>query len=413
MARFELTDHAIAQWLARGEERFARDDQHRKLRLRAHDRRQDASWQLQVYQQGRSLTRTLGRWRELPAAVLLPQLQNQLVATALGRVEPLLRCTVVNDILNWYEREALSAYAERSPYRVNMTSAIKCHLRPLMGHMAVLMINQQSLFEQVLRPLISRYQATTVQALFKKIKTIFAAASRAGLLAYDPLATLRWQHFPEGIAPTPVALKSLSSLPALLAQLPKQRAAAATLCALLVMYGGRLTSVSQSRWADFDFHAMTWTIPAPTSGKPSTVPQTVPLTDYAVRWLMAYRQDQQRRGKYGLWLFPGHCNKPISAATANQYLHECAPTRSPLSASQLRRLVNSWWAELGIEPYVRQWLMNQRIRNRSVFCDDPWQVQYQALTQWHAQLDTMQLQPRWRDFAGDPAAVNRQPVQEV
>lgn len=331
------------------------------LRLRFNADRKRASWHVIKYAKGGTRWRKAGVWPELSTKALLqrlPDIQAELAVNPLSNRVRVSTWETIGDVLRWYAvRTAKNGRLSKSR-KSTIKSVINRHLVPLIGEVAVATVNHAALDECLIWPLQERYSLSFVRLVLSVLKQAFKQAHKLGLIESNPTAAFRFGDFIDGrsIPPKPGRLRA-DALGDVVEKLARTDNPARVLMVMMLMHGTRIGETRLAKWCDVNVEQQQWVLPAENT-KPRRE-HRLPLTDHAVELLTRHRDWQRESGYAGVYLFPDHNGKPVSAVVASQWVKVVSSGR--WSSHDLRKLARTVWADLGVDYMVGEVLLNHAL----------------------------------------------------
>lgn len=331
------------------------------LRLRFNADRTRASWHVIKYAEGGTRWRKAGAWPELSTKALLqrlPQIQAELAVNPLSNRVRVSTWETVGDVLHWYATRTAKNGRLSKSRKSTIKSVINRHLVPLIGGVSVVTINHAVLDECLMWPLQERYSLSFVRLVLSVMKQAFKQAHKLGLIESNPTAAFRFGDFIDGrsIAPKPGRLRA-DVLGDVLETLTRGDNPTRVLLVMMVLHGTRIGETRLAKWVNINIEQRQWLIPAENT-KPRRE-HRLPLTDQAVELLTRHRDWQRERGYTGVYLFPDHNGKPVSAVVASQWVK--VVSGGSWSSHDLRKLARTIWADLGVDYMVGEVLLNHAL----------------------------------------------------
>lgn len=358
------------------------------LRFRFHQNRATGSW----YVVRRDRWYLLGYWPVLTVAAVKKVLPEKLASLAVDGNRNLLHTEFesVGDVLNWYQGR-IEKDAHRSKERkATIKSAIKCHLVPHLGDLAIEALNRTVLDDALIWPLQESHSLATVKAVLSVLKQTFKQADKLGRIDANPLAGVVFSDFiATQIQPKDGRLMATAIEPLFQALAECDRVTQA-LIVMLLCHGTRISETLSAKWSHIDMVGRQWRLPM--SDTKTGDWHVLPITDPVADWLHQYRTWQIETGYRGVFLFPGHGHaKALSYSTARKHIKQVSG--GEWSAHDCRKALKTICTDLGIDHSVSERLLNHamgkqdKAYNQSLFMA-PMRA---ALEQYHAWLDTRGL----------------------
>lgn len=349
------------------------------LQLRFHRCRTKGTWCLVRYEKGRKKRHRIGYWPVLKtkdAQAMLPDLLKRL-----GKGEQLqsTEFATVGDLLTWYlQRIELETIKSKSR-RKGVVSAIKQHLMPRLGDVLLCDVRKITLDEKLILPLQNaELKPSTIRQYFAVLKRVFASAAELELITINPMAGMKFSdHVQKRILPKfgKLQVQDIGRLGALIMELPEN---IKQLLLFMLMFATRIGETRQMRWSYIDFDARQIVIPE--SITKTGVVHVLPLTEQASEQLQAFK-----RLSNGSYLFGG--KEAISASEADKQIRSVSGRK--FSAHDLRKAARSAWAELGIDYWVGERLLNHKPKGLDLVYiggADSYKVKQEALQRYHSWL---------------------------
>lgn len=354
------------------------------LRFRFHQNRETGSW----YVVRRDRWYLLGYWPVLTVKAVKKVLPEKLAMLAINTKSNLLHTEFesVSDVLNWYQGR-IEKDAHRSKTRkATIKSAIKCHLLPHLGDLAIEALNRQVLDDALIWPLQESHSLATVKSVLSVLKQAFNQADKLGRIESNPLAGVVFSDFISvSIEPKDGRLLATAIEPlfkALLGSDPVTQC----LVVMLLCHGTRITETLAAKWSHIDMVGRQWRLPMADTKTGDW--HVLPITDPVAQWLQDYRTWQIETGYRGVFLFPGHGHaRSLSYSTSRKHIQTVSDKE--WSAHDCRKALKTICTDLGIDNSVSERLLNHaqskqdKAYNQSLFMGP----MRDALARYHAWLD--------------------------
>jgi integrase len=382
-AAVKITDAEIKRQAA-GVVRDLRDIENRGLYLRFTKARARASWYLV----------TKGEWNLIGS---YPDLTTKQVVTALpsirlrleaGTAANLSKWVIVGELLTWYAERMSRDRNLSSKRKKTGASAIKCHLIPRLGDLALTGVDKATLDSQLMWPLQESISIDYVRSVFQLLALAFRQAFKLGLISANPMATIKFNDFSKakvGIKPSRLRGVQLSGLLEQLAAVMEPAPLDSMLALMMLCHGTRIGETRQARWSHISLAEREWFIPA--EHTKTGVEHHLPLTEQVCALLMRYREGQYARDYDGQFLFPARNGKALSEGQASAVFARLG--QGEWTSHDLRKVARTGWADLGIDHLIGELLINHAMgHNVKVYIQsDVMGRKRDALQQWHAHLD--------------------------
>lgn len=374
--------------------RQIRDPRYPPLMLRFGRDRNRASWLLVRHADGRSQSKKLGNWPDLPvkaAIELMPVKLAELTADPSAMIGA-AGWERMGDLLRWYNERAAADRGLSKSRRNNIRSLIACQLLPRLSSLPLADVSGESVDERLIWPMQQARTLSYTRQAFALLKAIFKRAKKLKKLTINPLGDVVFSDFTDvRIRPKACALRP-QQLPDILQQaggLWERQAQAAMLVLLMLCHGTRIRETTLARWSDFDLvDGGEWLLPA--EHTKTDVALRLPLTRHALALLKAYRERQCRSGYAGVYLFPRGDGQPL---TEYQAQSRVAVFDGEWTAHDLRKIARTMWADLGVDYLIGELLLNHALRDLdAVYIHTHAQtLKRDALERWHLWLESRGL----------------------
>lgn len=376
------------------EVRQVRDPRYPPLMLRFSRDRNRASWLLVRHAGGKSQSKKLGNWPDLPvksAIELMPVKLAELTADPSAMIGA-TAWERVGDMLRWYNERAAADRGLSQSRRDNIRSLIACQLLPRLASLSMGELTGETVDERLIWPMQQVRSLSYTRQAYALLKTICKRARKLKKLAMNPLADGVFSDFTEvRIRPKPCALRP-QQLPEILeqaAELWERQAQAVMLVVLMLCHGTRIGETTVAKWPDFDLvEGGEWFLPA--ENTKTRVALRLPLTRQMLALLQAYRERQRRSGYAGVYLFPRGDGQPL---TDDQAQSRVAVFDGEWTAHDLRKIARTMWADLGVDYLIGELLLNHALRDLdAVYIHTHAQtLKRDALERWHLWLESRGL----------------------
>lgn len=386
--RVALSEAAVKRAAADGVTRQIKDPRFPELLLRFRTNRARASWHVIRHQGGQSHWDKVGNWPALSVAAMLEALPGVLRRLSVNPqgVAQASGWSTCGDLLAWFaERMESAAYVSESRRRT-AASILRCHLVPGLGALPLSQVGRPAL-EAFAWKLQKQVKPGYLVKVWQLLGQAFGKAHTAGLIEGNPLREVKLADFVAAKAGVKegrlLPVQVLELLSAFASAWPSRRGDVA-LALLMLMHGTRVGETRRAKWADFDLVGRTWTIPAAHAKTGQGL--VLPLTAEAVAVVSHYRQLQTAAGYAGAWLFPGANRQPLSERQASAVFERLG--LALWTSHDLRKLARTCWADLGVDFYVGEALLNHKLRGvTAAYIHTTLETKKrEALEQWHRWL---------------------------
>ncbi|WP_109512795.1 tyrosine-type recombinase/integrase [Pseudomonas ovata] len=370
--------------------RDIRDARYPGLYLRFHQDRSRATWYLV---KGKAWA-PVAHYPEIGLAAILaelPAIRQRLLSDPAAKAGA--GFATVGQLLNWYNDRMTRDRSLSAKRKSTSRSAIKQHILPMLGTLAIADLNAASLDKQFIWPAQATLSLSYIRQMFALLLAALRQALKLGLVTGNPMAGMQFKDFTNTrIKAKPSALRSVQ-LPEIMQQLGEAFGRApgdAVLALMMLAHGTRLGETRQACWADISLSEAEWFIPA--ANTKTRTEHRLPLTAQAQALLIAYRAAQIHRGYSGKYLFPNRKGLPLSESQANSVFVRLG--QGEWSSHDLRKVSRTAWTDLGIDGHIAEMLLNHSLgKIASTYIHT--QAMHQrriALETWHAWLDGIGFQ---------------------
>lgn len=386
----KFSDAEIRRQAADPEVRDIRDLRYPGLYLRIWGDRQRATWYLV---KGRSWT-PIAHYPDLGLAAILaelPALRQRVLNNPGAHVGT--GFSTVGQLLNWHTNRMSRDRSLSARRKGSSKSAIKKHLLPMLGSLAVVNLNSATLDEHFIWPAQTKLSLSYIRQMFGLLLTAFRQALKLGLVQANPMADMRFKDFTKArIKPKESRLRSVQ-LSEIMSQIAKasERAPGDVMLALMMLaHGTRIGETRQARWADISLAEAEWFIPA--ANTKTRTEHRLPLTAQVRALLVWYRAIQTARGYQGAYLFPNRRGLPLSESQANTVFVRLG--QREWTSHDLRKVSRTTWTDLGIDGHIGEMLLNHSLgKIASTYIHTQAMKQRRlALETWHIWLDGIGFQ---------------------
>ena len=373
------------------EVRQVRDPRYPPLMLRFGRDRNRASWLLVRHAGGKSHSKKLGNWPDLPvksAIELMPAKLAELTADPSAMIGA-AGWARVGDLLQWFKGRAAVDRGLSKSRRDNIRSMIDRQLLPRLSSLQLVEADGESIDERLIWPMQEVRSLAYTRQAFALLKLAFKRAKKLKKLTVNPLGDVVFSDFTEvRIRPKPCAIRP-QQLPEILSKatgLWVIDVKAAVLVLLMLCHGTRIRETTLAKWQDFDLvEGGEWFLPGDQTK--TRTDHRLPLTGWVLAMLKAYRAWQQLAGYNGAYLFPRGDGQPL---TERQAQDKVAVFAGEWSAHDLRKIARTMWADLGVDYLIGELLLNHALRDLDA-----------AYIHTHAQALKRDALERWHQYLAD------------
>lgn len=350
----QLSDASIGRALAQPEVSELRDIR-QPLVLRVHSDRQKGTWYLVQYKNGQKRRVRVGYFPTLKTKDVQAMVPNILAQMAVGEEPSADRFETVGDLLTWYMQRTDKDHSKSRVWRNAVSSAITAHLIPRLGDMPLANLTKANIDSKLILPLMGEgLKPSTMRKYWGTLKTAVSMGAKMDLLHRDYMAGMKFvDHVQKRILPKEGRLM-LNKLPTVLEQLQSAAELGWGLVVMMLMFATRIGETRQLRWSMVDWVSRMIVIPAELTK--TNVTHVLPITPLAEELLRAYQACQSVNSDL---LFPSG-QEAISSQAAQDAIR--LVSKGKWSAHDLRKLARSAWAELGIDYWIGERLLNHKPR---------------------------------------------------
>lgn len=348
----QLTDSLIAKQMADVTVSELRDLRS-PLALRIQKNRAKATWYLVQYEKGQKCRFRLGYWPFLKTKDAQSMVAEKLKTILAGEFAAADRFESVRELLIWYRDRCVAEKFKATNRKKTIISHINHHLIPKVGKFQIGQISKQIIDEHFFLPLQAEgLKASTIKNLFYTLKPAFKRAVSLGYISQNPMSDIIFgQHITKRIKPKECALQ-VTDCPELFKSLLGQPQSRRMFLLFMLLYGTRIGETRCLKWEHIKFAERRIVIPAELTKTEDS--HVLPITDQALLLLNEHRATSKSSSEY-LFTFVGR----QLTETQAQFLVRSA-SESEWSAHDLRKVARSSWAELGIDYWVSERLLNHK-----------------------------------------------------
>lgn len=331
-----------------------------KFRYRAE--RAKGSWFVVKYQGGKAVWRKVGGYPEITPDKLFDRLPEIMIALGINADSPEVSVSsfdAVNDVIDWYVDSCL---INRNLSK-SRKATIKCVAKQLKIQFAFCQLGDLCP-SQVDQLVINNMQETGystayIRQTYDLLRLAFQKAHKLKKITVNPIAGYKFSDsVGTKIKPKPSRLHK-HHLPSLFEQLKHSEIEKQMLAVIMLLTGTRIGETRMARWDHIDWGDHILIIPEENAKNGDL--HRIPLTKTMVAILKRYRAVQEYDGYKGVYLFPNGRGRNISSSKASEYIRDISG--SSWSAHDLRKLARSIWADLDIDYFVSERLLNHKMSN--------------------------------------------------
>lgn len=391
----KFTDAELQRLAEQSVIRNVRDHRHPALLFRFGRNRARGSWHVVRHVDGKSPSRKLGNWPDLPAKAALTLLPKKLAELAAdpAALVAVSSWVTVGDLLRWYAGRVERDASVSKKWKDNIRSLVACQLLPRVGSLGLLQVSRDALDEQLIWTMQEVSSLAYTRQAFGLLKTAFARASKLKRLTANPLAEMVFSDFTDTpIKPKPCALRP-HQLPPLISRIATdgaQLTAACMLPLLMLCHGTRISETRLARWSNINLvEGGEWFLPAAETKTDQDL--RLPLTRHALALLKAYRARQKQTGYTGVYLFPRGDGDPLTEYQGQALI--ASISGAEWTSHDLRKITRSMWLDLGVDYFIGELLLNHDIPDlqAAYIHTHAEALKRDALERWHLWLESKGL----------------------
>jgi len=326
-----------------------------QLVLRYKTGRSDATWYLVRYKNRRKIRVRIGYYPALKTKDVSAMLPDFVRRQNDGNEPNADRFSTVGDLLDWYQGRMQRDKSKSELWRKSVESAITAQLLPRLTKLALADFSKSSIDNLLILPLMGDgLKPSTIRKYWGILKTSIAVAAKMDLLTRDYVAGWKFvDHVAKRITSKESRLL-INNLPAVIERLQKADGPAWGLVMLMLMYGTRVGETRQLRWSHIDLASKIIVIPAEITK--TNVTHVLPLTDMAISVIHTIEQSAGGRQTFIFQV----SDEALNSQQAQDLVRRVS--LGQWSAHDLRKLARTAWAQLGIDYWMAERLLNHKPR---------------------------------------------------
>lgn len=328
------------------------------LMVRFNSARDGGSWYLLQYNNRKRPRRKVGAWPLISVKLMSQKVADLVAENTAGNERIADSFTLVSDLLDWHLERITRQRDLSDERRAGVKSMIVVQLLPRFDGVHIAELNERLVDARLVASMQADYAPSYIKQCFSVLKTALNDAVKMKLVDASPIAHIKITDF-RGISiqPKPPGIRAnVEPVKAVLAQIACAALQPLTLCLMMLLHGTRIGETRRAKWEDFDWSARTWRIPEQTTK--TKTEHVLPLTDFSYRLLLNYRKQQTVAG-HGRLLFTSDDKAPISKQTANEWVQTVSARK--WHSHDLRKLARTVWADIGVEWYVGEIMLNHTV----------------------------------------------------
>lgn len=350
------------------------------LLLRFRASREQATWYVMFYENRKKHRQRIGYWPIIKYKDALEMAPDVLKRIGKGEELQLSEFKTVDQLLNWYVERVSKEAVKSQSRRKGVISAINRHLLPMLDGIVITNIRKAVIDQMLVIPLQNAdLKPSSIRQYFAVLKRVFASAAELDLITVNPMAGMKFSdHIQKRITPKSSRLhvQDIGSVANMAMQMPIK---SKLLIMFMLLFGTRIGETRQLRWNHIHFDTRQIVIPEKITK--TGVVHVLPITDFAYSLLQEFAQQ-----KTGLYLFGG--DDAFTASEADKQIR--AVSKGRFSAHDLRKAARSAWAEIGIDYWVAERLLNHKPKGLDLVYihADSLKVKREALERYHNWIKT-------------------------
>lgn len=335
-------------------------DSKHPVKFRYRSKRDRGSWFVVRYQKGKAVWRKVGGYPEITPDKIFGRLPEIMIAIGINSDSPEVSVSSfekVNDVIDWYVDSCL---INRNLSK-SRKATIKCVAKQLKLHFAFCKLDAlcpSQVDDRVINKMQGfGYSTAYIRQTYDLLRLAFQKAHKLKMITVNPIAGYKFSDsVGTKIKPKPSRLHK-HHLPSLFEQLKHSDAKKQMLSLIMLLVGTRIGETRMIRWDHIDWGDHVLIIPEE-NNKTSEL-HRIPLTKTMVAIFKRYRAAQEYDGYKGVYLFPNGRGRAVSSSKASEYIRDISG--GSWSAHDLRKLARSIWADLDIDYFVSERLLNHKM----------------------------------------------------
>ncbi|MDX1538843.1 tyrosine-type recombinase/integrase [Arsukibacterium sp.] len=350
-------------------------DEKSPLCIRFNKSREKATWYLVIYELGKKHRQRIGYWPVLKYKDALSMVPDVLKRIGKGEDLQVSEFKTVDQLLNWYLDRIGKEAVKSQSRRKGVISAINVHLLPRLDGIVISNIKKAVIDQLLIMPLQNAdLKPSSIRQYFAVLKRVFASAAELDLITVNPMAGMKFSdHIQKRIVPKFSKLH-VQDISRIVNQAMGLSLRSKNLIMFMILFGTRIGETRQMRWSYIDFD--TRQIIFPEKITKTGMVHVLPITDVAYQLLKEF--EQKNTGQY---LFGS--DDALTASEADKLIRSVSKGR--FSAHDLRKAARSAWAELGIDYWVAERLLNHKPKGLDLVYiqADSLKLKREALERYH------------------------------
>lgn len=346
------------------------------LVLRFHKARDKATWYLVQYANRQKKRYRLGYWPALKTKDAQAMVPDVLKKLGTGAEVQSSQFATVGQLLQWYKKRVEQETLKSQSRRGGVINVIDKHLQRRLGAVRITAVTKAVIDEKLMLPLQSDgLMPGTIRNYFGVLKRAFATAYELDLISIDPLAGMKFVDYIQRRVMARESKLLTSDRSQVLNAVLGYEPAALVLQLLMLMFALRIGEARQLARCMVRFDRGLLAIPA--SITKTGHDNNLPLTTWATAVLSAVIGSTECDHLITVKRQPltkDQAQKLIRITAAGKY-----------RSHDLRKLARSTWAEMGMDYWVSERLLNHRQKgqDQAYIKADAYEVKLAALQQYH------------------------------
>ncbi|HFQ4959187.1 TPA: site-specific integrase [Vibrio vulnificus] len=332
-------------------------DERASLYLRFRKNREQGSWILMEYKNGKQQPHVIGKYPSLSVAHVFDVVSHFLSDLSTGTRAHHNEFQTVDELLVWYlDRETRAGHLARERI-ISLKSMIEGHLIPHLHGKAIAGLQHKDVEKQLMKPLReANYSINYIRTIFQAMKVAFNKAKKLRLLSHNPLNDMTLTDFVTARVEVRGCRLRPSDTGNILQAMDEADPFARVLALMMLSHGTRIGETRLAKWCHICFVTKRWTIPKSNTKTRREI--VYPLTDEMVAVLQSFRDWQLENNYKGNNVFPlsKRDKEPVHRVRATELVRSIA--KGQWSAHDLRKLARTIWADIGIDYLVGETLLN-------------------------------------------------------
>ncbi|WP_417705361.1 tyrosine-type recombinase/integrase [Rheinheimera aquimaris] len=351
-------------------------DHRSELVLRFHKSRDKGTWYYVRYQQRQKQRHRLGHWPLLKTKDVQAMVPDLLKKLGTGAEVQSSQFVTVGQLLQWYKKRVEQETLKSQSRRNGVINVIDKHLQRRLGAVCIAMVTKAVIDEKLMLPLQSDgLMPGTIRNYFGVLKRAFATAYELDLISIDPLAGMKFVDYIQRRIMARESKLLTSDRKQVLDAVLGYEPAALVLQLLMLMFALRIGEARQLARSMVRFDRGLLAIPA--SITKTGHDNNLPLTTWATAVLSAVIGSTECDNLITVK------RQPLTKDQAQKLFRTTAAGK--YRSHDLRKLARSTWAEMGMDYWVSERLLNHRQKgqDQAYIKADAYEVKLAALQQYH------------------------------